>query len=78
MMKFAQDSYSPSHPALFSVDFGVNSKYRSVLRAQKRFEAGEVICNLEEPSKASESDAYTTVQCGPRDRYEVRNDLAYG
>lgn len=33
MMKFAQDSYSPSHPALFSVDF--NSKSRTRLVSQK-------------------------------------------
>lgn len=30
---------------------------------------------LDEPYKAS--DAYTTLQCGPKSRIEIRSDLAY-
>lgn len=33
MIKIVQESYSPSHPTLFAVDF--HSKSRSQLRAQK-------------------------------------------
>ena len=92
MVKISHDSYTPSHPALFAVDFSSTSS--TCLKAQKvcslmlsppvhthivwcqRFAAGETICSLEGPSKGS--GAYTTVQCGPKDRIELRSDLAYG
>ncbi|KIM82932.1 hypothetical protein PILCRDRAFT_7382 [Piloderma croceum F 1598] len=70
MVKITKESYIPSHPSLFIVDFSSRS-----LRAQKHFEIGETICFLEAHSKGS--DTYTTFQCGPKDRIELRSDLAY-
>ncbi|THH19442.1 hypothetical protein EW146_g1729 [Bondarzewia mesenterica] len=75
-MKPAQESYSPSHPGLFSVDFRPG-EYTSALIAVKDFDEGEIMAYLEGLTKAPK--AYTSVQCGPNDddHIELNSDLVY-
>lgn len=93
-MKQSQESYVPSHPNLFVVEFS-NEEYSSCLRASKvqpfsctirsgshnilqNYKAGETITLIEGISRGPK--AYTSVQCGlgPDDHFELNSDLVYG
>ncbi|CAL1714965.1 unnamed protein product [Somion occarium] len=69
--------YKPTHPELFTVVFG-EGDFSAFLKANKTFEAGEVIAKLEGISLGVPI-AYTTVQCGPsaKDHLELNSDLRY-
>jgi len=75
-MKPSKETYVPSHPTLFLVEFG-SAEFDSCLRAQKSFKAGEIITRLEGLSKGPK--AYTSVQCGlgPDDHVELNSDLVF-
>jgi len=75
-MKPSKETYVPSYPNLFVVEFG-SAEFDSCLRAQKFFEAGEFITRLEGLSKSPK--AYTSVQCGPGpdDHVELNSDLVF-
>jgi len=75
-MKPSQESYVPSHPNLFVVEFS-NEEYSSCLRASKNYNAGETIALIEDVSRGPK--AYTSVQCGlgPDDHVELNSDLVY-
>jgi hypothetical protein len=92
-MKPSRETYVPSHPTLFLVEFG-SAEFDSCLRAQKvsalelmcraelnslkSFEAGEIITQLKGLSKGPK--AYTSVQCGTgsEDHIELNSDLVFG
>ncbi|KII85828.1 hypothetical protein PLICRDRAFT_44244 [Plicaturopsis crispa FD-325 SS-3] len=71
-----EDSYEPSHPSLFIVQFNPG-KFSSSLQAQKRFDAGEHIVLLEGLSRGPKT--YTSVQCGSGldDHVQLNSDLVY-
>ncbi|KAH9004694.1 hypothetical protein EDB86DRAFT_2884976 [Lactarius hatsudake] len=71
-----RESYVPSHPGLFQVNFKPGN-YGSVLIACKDFEAAEVIAHLAGLTKAPRS--YATMQCGrgPDDHVLLNSDLLY-
>jgi len=75
-MKPSQETYVPSHPALFLVEFGT-AEFDACLRAQKPFKPGEVITQLKGLLKSPK--AYTSVQYGPGsdDHIELNSDLVF-
>lgn len=75
-MSSERESYVPSHPGLFQVDFKPGD-YCSALIACKGFESGEVITHLTGLTKSPRS--YATVQCGhgPDDHLSLNSDLRY-
>jgi hypothetical protein len=92
MANIAQESDNPSHPALFTVDCSSTSRPRLraqkvcvfpcrrrwwilISPLCQRFEAGEIICFLDVHSKGSNTP--TKLQCGHKDRIELRSDLSH-
>ncbi|KAF8269862.1 hypothetical protein EI94DRAFT_1724466 [Lactarius quietus] len=71
-----RESYIPSHPSLFQVDFKPGN-YCSGLIACKGFEAGEVMTYLTGLTKSPRT--YATMQCGPGpdDHLSLNSDLLY-
>ncbi|KAI0060954.1 hypothetical protein BV25DRAFT_1887393 [Artomyces pyxidatus] len=72
----SRESYTPSHPGLFVVDFK-SGDFASALVATKNFEVDEVMTSLKGCTKSPK--AYSTVQCGvgQDDHLELNSDLVY-
>ncbi|CAL1714963.1 unnamed protein product [Somion occarium] len=70
-------SYSPTHPELFTVQFG-DGEFSAFLQSNKTFEAGEVIAKLEGITIGTPK-RYTSVQCGEysQDNLELNSDLRF-
>ncbi|ETW79066.1 hypothetical protein HETIRDRAFT_323246 [Heterobasidion irregulare TC 32-1] len=75
-MTATRESYEPSHPGLFSIEFK-EGEYSSALFADKDFAEGQVLAFLEGLTKGPK--AYSSVQCGPNsdDHIELNSDLLY-
>ncbi|KAF9054589.1 hypothetical protein BJ165DRAFT_1338595 [Panaeolus papilionaceus] len=72
-MRPTQKSYVPTHRD-FIVEFAPG-EYRSALRSLKAFNAGDVLAELK--GLTSGTKAYTSVQCGRDQHFELNSDLVY-
>ncbi|KAK7687959.1 hypothetical protein QCA50_009178 [Cerrena zonata] len=69
-------AYQPSHPGLFTVQFG-EGDFSAYLKSNKAFKVGETVARIEGTTNGV-TKAYTSVQYGVKEHLELNSDLRYG